>query len=55
MINGDLDQTDLRGEQGGLRQIMDALVDLNGVGICYLTNEDIVRNGIISKILTRLR
>jgi len=55
VINGDLDQTDLRDEQGGLRQIMDALTDLKGVGICYLTNDDIVRNGIISKILTRLR
>jgi hypothetical protein len=36
-------------------RIMDALEDLEGVGICYLTNDDIVRNGIISKILTRLK
>jgi phosphate starvation-inducible PhoH-like protein len=55
VINGDLDQTDLRGESGGLLQCMDSLDSLNGVGICYLTNEDIVRNGIISKILERLR
>lgn len=55
VINGDLDQTDLRGESGGLSEIMDSLEDLEGVGICYLDNEDIVRNGIISKILDRLR
>jgi phosphate starvation-inducible PhoH-like protein len=55
VINGDLDQTDLRGESGGLRHCMDALDNLNGVAICKLTNDDIVRNNIISKILTRLR
>jgi phosphate starvation-inducible PhoH-like protein len=55
VINGDLDQTDLRGESGGLKDCMDRLDDLHGVGVCYLTNDDIVRNNIISKILTRLR
>jgi phosphate starvation-inducible PhoH-like protein len=29
--------------------------DLDGVAICRLTDDDIVRNGIISKILGRLR
>jgi phosphate starvation-inducible PhoH-like protein len=53
--NGDLDQTDLRGEAGGLYDCMDALTDLEGVAICGLTDDDIVRNGIISKILGRLR
>lgn len=55
VVNGDLDQTDLRGESGGLKDCMARLDDLNGVGVCYLTNDDIVRNNIISKILTRLR
>jgi phosphate starvation-inducible PhoH-like protein len=55
VINGDLDQTDLDRDGGGMGRIMDALEDLEGVGICYLTNDDIVRNGIISKILTRLK
>lgn len=55
VINGDLDQTDLDRDGGGMGRIMDALDNLEGVGICYLTNEDIVRNGIISKILTRLK
>ena len=55
VVNGDLDQTDLRGESGGLKDCMDRLEDLHGVGVCYLTNDDIVRNNIISKILTKLR
>lgn len=55
VVNGDLDQTDLRGEAGGLYDCMDALTDLDGVAICRLTDDDIVRNGIISKILGRLR
>jgi phosphate starvation-inducible PhoH-like protein len=55
VVNGDLDQTDLRGEAGGLYDCMDALTDLEGVAICRLTDDDIVRNGIISKILGRLR
>lgn len=56
VINGDLDQTDLRGDAfGGLNDVINCLTNLDGVGICELTNEDIVRNGIISKILDRLR
>ena len=58
VVNGDLDQTDLKGvydESGGLRNCMDRLDDLHGVGICYLTNSDIVRNRIISSILNRLK
>tara|TARA_R100000005_G_scaffold15034_1_gene6159 strand:+ start:1470 stop:2042 length:573 start_codon:yes stop_codon:yes gene_type:complete len=56
VINGDLDQTDLRGEAfGGLRRCMSSLSNLKGVQICELTNEDIVRNGIISRILNRLK
>ena len=58
VVNGDLDQTDLRGSydtSGGLNNCMEKLDDLKGVGICYLTNEDIVRNRIISRILNRLK
>lgn len=56
VINGDLDQTDLKGEAfGGLRRCMSSLQNLRGVQICELTNEDIVRNGIISRILNRLK
>jgi phosphate starvation-inducible PhoH-like protein len=59
VINGDLDQTDLRGghsdESSGLQSCMDRLEDLEGVGICYLSSEDIVRNKIISRVLNRLK
>ena len=56
VINGDLDQTDLRGDaHGGLDQIIDALEVVEGVGICELDYTDIVRNGIISKILKALK
>tara|TARA_Y100000004_G_scaffold88474_2_gene99213 strand:- start:3395 stop:4069 length:675 start_codon:yes stop_codon:yes gene_type:complete len=56
VINGDLDQTDLRGNQyGGLDCCMSRLDNLRGVSICRLDNSDIVRNGIISDILDRLK
>tara|TARA_Y100000401_G_scaffold117513_1_gene126759 strand:- start:3409 stop:4086 length:678 start_codon:yes stop_codon:yes gene_type:complete len=56
VINGDLDQTDLRGDAfGGLHTCMGALDNLEGVSICRLTSSDIVRNDIIAKILSRLK
>tara|TARA_Y100001938_G_C8094468_1_gene437216 strand:- start:1812 stop:2486 length:675 start_codon:yes stop_codon:yes gene_type:complete len=55
VINGDLDQTDLRGESGGLDCCMSRLSGLRGLAICELDQSDIVRNGIISSILDRLR
>tara|TARA_Y100001949_G_scaffold171420_1_gene173870 strand:- start:452 stop:1114 length:663 start_codon:yes stop_codon:yes gene_type:complete len=55
IINGDIDQTDLdRTCDGGLSSCMDKLQEVEGVSICRLTSEDIVRNGIISKILAKL-
>ena len=53
-INGDLDQTDLIQHQSGLEYCIDKLDRLDGVGICTLGTEDIIRNTIISKILERL-
>jgi phosphate starvation-inducible PhoH-like protein len=56
VINGDLDQTDLRGDAyGGLSVCMDKLNNLKGLSICKLDNSDIVRNDIISRILVRLK
>jgi phosphate starvation-inducible PhoH-like protein len=56
IVNGDLDQTDLRGgDYGGLHECMKLLDDLEGVAICKLDYSDIVRNGIISRVLSRLR
>jgi len=56
VINGDMDQTDLtQTEQGGLDKFLYRLDEINGIGIAELTDEDIIRNKIISKILNALR
>jgi phosphate starvation-inducible protein PhoH and related proteins len=56
IINGDLDQTDLKGDSfGGLNSCIGSLDNLEGVGICKLDYSDIVRNDIIAKILKRLK
>jgi len=55
VINGDISQTDLPSSyEGGLDSCMDRLADVEGVSICELTSRDIVRSGIISKILAKL-
>ena len=55
VINGDLGQTDLPSHsKNGLRTCIDRLDNLKGVSICKLTTEDIIRNRIISSILSRL-
>lgn len=55
VINGDMDQTDLTcTEQGGLDTFLYRLDETDGVGIAELTDEDIIRNKIISKILNAL-
>jgi phosphate starvation-inducible protein PhoH and related proteins len=54
VINGDPDQTDLKGrEAGAFYKLMDELDDLEGVGICELEACDIVRNPIIGRIMAR--
>ena len=55
VIDGDVSQTDLPHDcGGGLDTCMDRLEDVEGVAICELGSEDIIRNGIISKILAKL-
>jgi len=54
VINGDPEQTDL-GESTGLDECLDRLEGLHGIGISELTDEDIIRNDIIAKILRRLQ
>lgn len=55
VINGDVTQTDLNEwSDGGLDDCIDRLKDVNGVSICELTSEDIVRNKIIAQIIARL-
>jgi len=55
VINGDIDQTDLVArDRGGLEEFLERLQDIVGVGIAELTDEDIIRNPIISKVLNAL-
>ena len=55
VINGDIDQTDLRtGIRGGLTSCIQKLDNVDGIAICELTHDDIIRNDIISKILAKL-
>ena len=54
VINGDLKQSDLGKQQGGLCTCMNKLSEVPGVGVCALDYSDIVRSDIISKILIRL-
>lgn len=52
VINGDTKQTDIS-HKSGLGFILSRLEhsDIDGIGVCHLTHEDIQRNGIISDIL----
>tara|TARA_R110002020_G_scaffold271671_6_gene486872 strand:- start:261 stop:929 length:669 start_codon:yes stop_codon:yes gene_type:complete len=55
IINGDLNQTDLPERlSGGLGDFVDRLDGVDGVGVSELTDSDIIRNNIISKILSAL-
>ena len=55
VINGDIDQSDLpMSLRGGLAECLDKLEDVEGVGICKLTSDDIIRNDVIARILSKL-
>ena len=55
VLTGDISQSDLhRHYQGGFLNMIKSLDGIEGIGISELTNSDIVRNPIISKILLRL-
>ena len=55
VLTGDIGQSDLnRNMQGGFLNMMKALDGVDGLGFVQLQSSDIVRNPIISKILTRL-
>jgi phosphate starvation-inducible PhoH-like protein len=53
IINGDIRQSDL-GPMSGLDVCIKKLVNVDGVGVVELGNEDIQRHGIIGQILTAL-
>lgn len=55
VLNGDLTQSDLPAyAQGGFNKCIERLVDIEGLAICHLEISDIVRHGIIHKILAKL-
>ena len=52
VITGDLTQIDLpRDQKSGLRQATELLKDIEGIGICRLTNADVVRHPLVQKIV----
>ena len=53
VINGDLKQTDIS-NHNGLNIVIEKLRNIEGLGICTLTYEDIQSNGIIGKVLKAL-
>lgn len=56
IIEGDTSQSDLEGEgkrNNGLTDVLNRLIDVEGVGIIELTAQDIVRSPIVQKILKR--
>jgi len=54
VMTGDIEQSDLRNEEIGLKTCIDKLKNTRGVSIIELTNADIIRNGIIARILEKL-
>ena len=54
VINGDLRQSDLGRDSGGLLTCMDVLYDIDEVSVCELDYCDIVRSDIVAKILKKL-
>jgi len=53
LINGDVDQTDIR-NRSGLSIIINKLKNIKGVGVVTLDYNDIQRNGILGRILAAL-
>ena len=54
IINGDLDQTDLKAGQSSLGYCINKLRNVPGVGAVTFDTSDIQRNGIIGRILEAL-
>jgi phosphate starvation-inducible PhoH-like protein len=52
VINGDITQMDLpKGKQSGLKQAVEVLKDVKGIRFIYLTAKDVVRHGLVQKII----
>ncbi|WP_432409282.1 PhoH family protein [Wukongibacter sp. M2B1] len=52
VINGDITQIDLpKGKQSGLEHAMQVLKGVNGIDFVYLSDKDVVRHGLVQKII----
>ena len=52
VITGDITQIDLPNDKvSGLKEAMKVLRDVEGVGICQLTQEDVVRHVMVQRII----
>ncbi len=52
VVNGDLTQVDLpKNVSGGLSRAVDILKGLDGIGVCILTEKDVVRHELVQRIV----
>jgi phosphate starvation-inducible PhoH-like protein len=52
VINGDMSQTDLpRGTKSGMRDALEILTSINGISVIEFDESDVVRHGLVSKIV----
>ena len=53
VLNGDLEQVDIKEKTNGLKDAISKFSDMDEIGIIKFEKEDIVRNPLISKILSK--
>jgi phosphate starvation-inducible PhoH-like protein len=52
VVTGDITQVDLpRGVQSGLRHVLDVLEGVEGIGLTYFANSDVVRHPMVQKVV----
>ncbi len=52
VITGDITQSDIKEKESGLKQAEKLFADVDGIGIVYLTEQDIVRHSLVRKIVS---
>lgn len=51
VVTGDVTQIDIRGEQSGLIEAEQVLSDIDGIAFVHLSDKDVVRHGLVMKIV----